>query len=187
MFKDYYSTLNIHQGANLQEVKEAFRRLALQYHPDINKSIDAHDKFIELTEAYEVLKDNFKRQEYDKIYKKYFQGWQKDDKYTNISDDEFNEKYKEWQRQGKQKSEEFASIPFDEFAKKLIKEMKIGANYVPNLLAILLTCSIAIGILFNTPTLESTIFSAILFYIAYRLLIVAKQDYQEERKLKIKP
>lgn len=63
--KDYYKILNITQDADKKTIKEAYKKAALKYHPDINKNPDAEEKFKELTEAYAVLSDDAKRKEYD--------------------------------------------------------------------------------------------------------------------------
>ena len=55
MQNDYYNILGLEQTATLRDIKKAYRELAKKYHPDINKSENANDKFIQLTEAYEVL------------------------------------------------------------------------------------------------------------------------------------
>ncbi|CAH1113052.1 unnamed protein product [Psylliodes chrysocephalus] len=65
MGKDYYKILGIHKGANDDEIKKAYRKLALQFHPDKNKSPEAEEKFKEVAEAYEVLSDKKKRDIYD--------------------------------------------------------------------------------------------------------------------------
>lgn len=65
--KDYYEVLGISRSATADEVKRAYRKLALQYHPDRNKSKDASEKFKELSQAYEVLSDQQKRQAYDQF------------------------------------------------------------------------------------------------------------------------
>jgi molecular chaperone DnaJ len=65
MAKDYYITLGVERTATKAEVKKAFRRLAKQYHPDIDDSEDAEERFKELSEAYEVLADDTKRADYD--------------------------------------------------------------------------------------------------------------------------
>lgn len=67
MNKDYYKILNINKNASLEEIKKAYRALALQYHPDKNKNPDAEMKFKEISEAYQVLNDKQKRHEYDNI------------------------------------------------------------------------------------------------------------------------
>lgn len=66
MGKDYYSILGLQKGANDDAIKKAYRKLALKYHPDKNKSPGADEKFKEIAEAYEVLSDKKKRDIYDK-------------------------------------------------------------------------------------------------------------------------
>ncbi|GBC68559.1 Chaperone protein DnaJ [archaeon HR01] len=63
--KDYYEILGVPRNASKEEIKRAYRRLALQYHPDRNKSPDAEEKFKEISEAYAVLSDDEKRRLYD--------------------------------------------------------------------------------------------------------------------------
>ena len=62
---DYYKTLGVQKGAGLDEIKRAYRELALKYHPDRNKDKGAEDKFKEINEAYAVLSDEKKRKQYD--------------------------------------------------------------------------------------------------------------------------
>lgn len=66
-FKDYYQILGVDSKADLKEIKLAYRRLARKYHPDVSKQADAEEKFREVAEAYEVLKDPEKRAEYDEL------------------------------------------------------------------------------------------------------------------------
>lgn len=66
MGKDYYKTLGIPKGSTDEDIKKAYRKLALKFHPDKNKSPGAEEKFKEVAEAYEVLSDKKKRELYDK-------------------------------------------------------------------------------------------------------------------------
>ena len=65
--KDFYEVLGLSKSASADEIKKAYRKLALEYHPDRNKSKDASEKFKEVTKAYEVLSDPQKRQTYDQF------------------------------------------------------------------------------------------------------------------------
>ncbi|WKA07965.1 hypothetical protein VitviT2T_025733 [Vitis vinifera] len=64
---DYYSTLNVSRNSTLKEIKSSYRKLARKYHPDLNKSPGAEEKFKEISAAYEVLSDDEKRSLYDRF------------------------------------------------------------------------------------------------------------------------
>lgn len=65
--KDYYKILGVPRDASDRQIKKAFRKLAIKYHPDKNKQKDAEAKFREIAEAYEVLSDEKKRRQYDQF------------------------------------------------------------------------------------------------------------------------
>ncbi|MDP6453371.1 MAG: DnaJ domain-containing protein, partial [SAR202 cluster bacterium] len=64
--KDYYDVLGVAKSASEEDIKKAFRKLALEYHPDRNKNEGAEGKFKEVNEAYQVLSDPKKRATYDR-------------------------------------------------------------------------------------------------------------------------
>jgi len=65
--RDYYEVLGVSKDATQDEIKRAYRKLALKFHPDRNKEAGAAEKFAECSEAYEVLSDKDKRQRYDQF------------------------------------------------------------------------------------------------------------------------
>jgi molecular chaperone DnaJ len=71
--KDYYDILGVKKGATEDEIKKAYRKLAKKHHPDVNKgNKDSENKFKELSEAYAVLSDKEKREQYDRLGKEAF-------------------------------------------------------------------------------------------------------------------
>ena len=87
-FKDYYKTLGVNKKADEKELKSAFKKLAKQHHPDAETG--SEDKFKELSEAYEVLKDQNKRGKYDYIYSNMTKG-----KSPKYSEDTRSQTYKQ--------------------------------------------------------------------------------------------
>lgn len=77
-FQDYYETLGVARTASQEEIQRAYRKLARKYHPDVNKEKGAEEKFKQITEAYEVLKDPEKRKKYDALGS----GWREGQEFT---------------------------------------------------------------------------------------------------------
>jgi molecular chaperone DnaJ len=65
--RDYYEVLGVQKNASKDQIKDAYRKLALQFHPDRNKDSGAEERFKEISEAYAVLSDDQKRQQYDQL------------------------------------------------------------------------------------------------------------------------
>ena len=68
MGRDFYQILGVQRGASEDEIKKAYRKMALKYHPDKNKSPGAEEKFKEIALAFEVLKDKKKREIYGEFF-----------------------------------------------------------------------------------------------------------------------
>src|SRR3954471_12454042 len=65
--RDYYEVLGVPRDADEETIRRAYRQLARQYHPDVNKDPGAEERFQEVSEAYEVLSDPEKRERYDRL------------------------------------------------------------------------------------------------------------------------
>src|SRR5215208_8074999 len=76
-YKDYYKTLGVERNASEEDIRKAYRKLAMQYHPDRNPNDkQAEDRFKEINEAYQVLSDSEKRGHYDRLGSDY-SNWQR--------------------------------------------------------------------------------------------------------------
>ena len=75
-YRDYYQTMGVARTASADEIKKVYRRLARKYHPDVSKEKNAEDKFKEVQEAYEVLRDAEKRAAYDQLGRDFRNGQQ---------------------------------------------------------------------------------------------------------------
>lgn len=138
MIPDYYSVLGISQRATKSEIKKAYRELALKWHPDKNKSPNAHEKFIEINQAYLILFDDEARVKYDLEYDYYFKSDSTDTKSTFSTEPEEkveneptfrDETLRDWTVNAKQQAEQYATMSFDDFAKMIgaiVKE--VGAQ-----------------------------------------------------------
>ncbi len=78
-FKDYYKILGVSEDASQDDIRKQYRRLARKYHPDVSKEPDAEERFKEIGEAYEVLRDEEKRRQYDDLRRG---GWRGGEDFT---------------------------------------------------------------------------------------------------------
>ena len=84
--RDYYEVLGVDRDADQKTIKKAYRKLAMKYHPDVNKEDpDAEEKFKEISEAYGVLSDESKKQQYDQFGHAGMGGFSQEDIFSNIN------------------------------------------------------------------------------------------------------
>ena len=120
-YKDYYEILGVSRDADSNTIKSAYRKLARKYHPDVNKTKEAEEKFKDINEAYEVLSDKNKRQRYDSLGS----NWQGGADYTPPPGFEnFNFNF----NQGSAHSFNFGGGNFSDFFSSLFGDMMGGMN-----------------------------------------------------------
>jgi hypothetical protein len=101
-YKDYHKILKIERDAGPAEIKQAYRNMAKKYHPDINKSPDAHLRFIEITEAYEILMNQDLHEYY--IHRK-----------RTANQEYMRARYEQVRREAKETAERYARMKFEKF------------------------------------------------------------------------
>ncbi len=119
-YKDYYEILGVSRDADTAAIKSAYRKLARKYHPDVNKTKEAEEKFKDINEAYEVLSDKAKRQRYDSLGS----NWQGGADYTpppGFENFSFNF------NQGGGQSFDFGGSGFSDFFSSLFGDMMGGS------------------------------------------------------------
>lgn len=118
---NYYQILSIKKNSSQDEIKKAYRQAAIFWHPDKNKSTNAHEKFVQISEAYEILSNLEKRRLYDKIYSEYFdrksdiqvsQVKKEEPKKSYASKDEYAQ-YEKWVKEAKVKAQNIALKSLD--------------------------------------------------------------------------
>lgn len=120
-YKDYYEILGVKRDADTSAIKSAYRKLARKYHPDVNKTKEAEEKFKDINEAYEVLSDKNKRQRYDSLGSNWQSGadWTPPPGFENFSFN-FN--------QGGAQSFDFGGAGFSDFFSSLFGDMMGGTQ-----------------------------------------------------------
>lgn len=83
--RDYYEVLGVDKNADEKEIKKAYRKLAMKYHPDVSDDEESSEKFKEISEAYAVLSDEEKRQKYDQFGHAGMDGYTAEDFYQNVN------------------------------------------------------------------------------------------------------
>lgn len=187
MSKDYYNILNIPNNSTKEEIVKAFRELAKKYHPDKNPSPNASDKFREVFEAYEILKDDEKRKVYDHYWNIKFKNK------TVVSQNDFEPEFKEQRESAKQTADKYSKMPYEDFINSAIFEMKFAVKKTPTIGAIILLFCLGLFFLFFMIMLFSSnieggtgLFAGLfILLIAVGIFAVAISDWNklmEEKK-----
>lgn len=132
--KTYYEVLGVNRTSTIDEIKKNYRSLAHQYHPDKNHSTGAEAMFIEITEAYEILRDPLKRAEYDI--------------YLNNSESAISIKMEAWEQQARQTAKEYSTMTFSQFWTKVEFELKIAKENTFNIGCFIYLLITAIAVIF---------------------------------------
>lgn len=163
MFPNYYKVLGLSSTASKEEIKKAYRKLALEFHPDKNKSPDAHEKFIEINEAYLILYDDEAREKYDREYNYHFSQHKKqkssdyerskefyDQEKANQKKTEQEQKFNDsdlndWAKKAKNQGAEYARMAFEDFSKMVFGFVKETGFQLGNTLLVFLGLLLTMG------------------------------------------
>jgi len=163
VFPDYYKVLGLSSIATKEEIKKAYRKLALEFHPDKNKSPDAHEKFIEINEAYLILYDEEAREKYDREYKYHFEKEEKEaeckqeQSQSSYKREQTNEKKSErretfsdsdlndWAKKAKNQGAEYARMAFEDFSKMVLGFVKETGFQLGNTLLVFFGLILTMG------------------------------------------
>jgi len=117
---NYYDILGVSRKASHDDIARAFKVLAKEYHPDVNKSANAQTKFIEIYEAYSILKDNEKRLNYDKIvFATYEEAKNNEDR---------KDAYSDWRETARKEAKYYSEAKYQDFAERVLKNIKVFAK-----------------------------------------------------------
>ena len=140
MTKDYYSILNIPSNSTKQEIIKAFRELAKKYHPDKNSSANASDKFREVFEVYEVLKNEEKRKDYDRYWNLKYKS------NKSSSEHSYEPEFKEQREYAKKTADKYSKMPYEDFINSAIFNIKFVVKKTPTIGGIILV--FLVGLMF---------------------------------------
>jgi|ETNmetMinimDraft_2_1059921.scaffolds.fasta_scaffold46170_2 hypothetical protein len=167
--KDYYKILGINNDADYQTIKSAYRNLIKKYHPDVNKSEDASEKFIETHEAFSILRDKVKRDAYDQAYHRYYNN---DDVNNSVNQEDIDKDFEKWISDSLKQAKDLMKQP-------LAKKVKTVYNTFLNIM-IIVCCFVFIFYgLISLPSLSSIIF----FIIGGGGLWGKYDDFKESKTL----
>jgi DnaJ-class molecular chaperone len=162
MFPNHYARLGLSREATRDQIKKAYRSLALKFHPDVNKKPDAHERFIEINEAYLILYDVEARSKYDFEYDLRFsnqepvgteqcKGPSVEDPKTrdqSSSDDEHiytDETLNDWSKKARQQGQQYANMAFVDFSQLIVGFVKETGFQLGNSLLVFFGIFFAMG------------------------------------------
>ena len=125
MITNYYTLLKIDQSADLETIKKAFRKEIAIYHPDNNSSAEARAHFEKLVEAFDILSNEDKRREYDKMLQ-----YEATNKPVVV---EQKQQYEDWQKEAKKKSKKYEGIGLEELL--LLDIFVLNGDFLDGLLS----------------------------------------------------
>lgn len=145
MFKDYYRILGISSSASDSEIKSAYRKMSMKWHPDKNPDLDVTKEMQDINEAYAILKDHVKKARYDIEYQRFYNTYQchkhNEQKEKDLSKEENSKKYNcsyEYDIQDENLKEDiksarkYAEDLVDKFLRELKKTSKTAAKGAVN-------------------------------------------------------
>lgn|SRR5690554_4889952 len=209
MIPNHYQTLGVSVNASKDEIKKAYRQLALKFHPDRNKSPDAHERFIEINEAYLILFDDEARAKYDREYKYYYgqkanteqassthkeKAYQEEKRtytYSSKQEPQFDdEDLNQWTKNAREQAESFAKMAFDEFSKLIVGMVKetgfqLGNSFLVMIGALLSMSgcgNIVIG-LTSKGEIGNPILGIILLPLGIFLYSLAQKNYDKHKSM----
>lgn len=151
MFIDYFKILSVDKNATTDQIKKAYRKLALKYHPDVCKEPNAHEKFIQIQEAYEILQDIETRVKYKYLYDLHYQTQPKTDfqkEYGKTREAEFNKYRQAATESAVKKSKE----KFSTFKENVGQAIGKGFNLATDIYAVIIGLMIVGGTFVNLST-----------------------------------
>jgi len=207
MIPNHYQTLGISSTASKDEIKKAYRQLALKFHPDRNRSPDAHEIFIEINEAYLILFDNEARVKYDREYKyshgqkakteqtsstnkeKTYQEGEYKHTYSSKREPQFeDEDLNQWTRNAREQAESFAKMAFDEFSKLVVGMVKETGFQLGNAFLVMIGALLSMGGcgnivigLTSKGEIGNPILGIILLPVGIFLYIMAQKNYDNHK------
>jgi len=170
VFTNYYEILGVQKNSTPEEIKNAFRKLAKKYHPDVNSEPSANEKFKKIYMAYEILKDPMKRSEYDSIFESHYKNE------SNKYEEDFFNDTNSWIKQAQINFEKYIGLDLDYFLKvtldqiaySTLKLLRLSASVLLFIFSLLLTVTTLLclfNVYFHFVNSSLNIMNVLVFFI----------------------